>query len=290
MSSFSKIAETWSAMLPERFRSKEPRIAVVRLNGAIGMVQPMRQSLTLAAIAPVLERAFAMKGIKAVALIVNSPGGAPAQAHLIFQRIRLLAEEKKLPVFAFTEDVAASGGYMIACAADEIYADPASIIGSIGVVSAGFGFDRFIERFGIERRVHTAGKSKAMLDPFRPENPDDIAHLKHLQERIHDFFKELVRGSRKDRLKKDDDFLFSGAFWVGTEALDYGLVDGIGEVKQVMREKYGDKVKLRLVAPPRSSLLSRLLGRGVQTKVDLIDPDAVLSAIEERSIWSRFGL
>ncbi len=284
------ILKKMQALLPSRFRSDDPRVAVVRLNGAIGMQQPMRQSLSLEAVAPALEKAFSMKGIKAVALLINSPGGAPVQSHLIFQRIRSLAEEKKVPVFAFAEDVAASGGYMIACAADEIYGDPASIIGSIGVVSAGFGFDRFIERYGIERRVHTSGMSKAMLDPFRPENPEDVVHLKRLQEQIHLFFRELVKGSRKERLKAEDDLLFSGAFWVGQEALDYGLIDGIGDVRSVMHQRYGEKVKLRLIATTRPSLLARLLGRGAQANLSLMAPDALISAVEEKSLWSRFGL
>ena len=166
-----------------------------------------------------LERAFSVPGIKAVALVVNSPGGSAAQSHLIFRRIRALAEEKKLPVLVFVEDAAASGGYMIACAGDEIFADPSSIVGSIGVVSASFGFDRLIERFGIERRVHTAGENKAMLDPFRPENPKDVERLKALQARIHEVFVDLVQGRRGARLKAENPDLFSGAFWVGAEAL-----------------------------------------------------------------------
>ncbi|MEN3930395.1 S49 family peptidase [Microvirga sp. W0021] len=278
------------ALLPKRFRSKDPRVAVIRMNGAIGMAQPLRAGLSAAGVSPLLEKAFNLPRAKAVAIIINSPGGAPAQAHLIYQRIKSLAAEKELPVFIFVEDVAASGGYMIACAGDEIYADPTSIVGSIGVVSAGFGFDRFIEKHGIDRRVHTSGKSKAMLDPFHPENPDDIAHLKNLQEQIHIFFKDLVREGRKDKLKADEDFLFSGSFWVGAEALNYGLIDGLGNIHQIMREKYGEKVKLNLLSPPKPSLLGRLLGKGAQVEMSLIQPEALISAVEERSLWARFGL
>ena len=190
-----------------------PVVAVVRLAGIIGPSQPIRGGLNLAAVAPALEAAFAMKNAKAVALVINSPGGSPVQSSLIYKRIRQLAEEKSLPVYAFAEDVAASGGYMIACAADEIYADESSVIGSIGVVSAGFGFTGLIEKLGVERRVHTAGESKAMLDPFQPEKPDEVARLKALQEEVHENFKALVKKARGERLKADDPAIFSGEFW-----------------------------------------------------------------------------
>lgn len=289
MAYLSSAVDRLRQFLPERFRVVRPSVAVIRLSGAIGMSQPMRQGLTFAAVVPAFEKAFAMKGITAVALIVNSPGGSPAQSHLIYQRIKALSAEKKVPVFAFVEDVAASGGYMIACAADEIFADPTSVVGSIGVVSAGFGFDRFIERFGIERRVHTAGQSKAMLDPFQPENPDDVVRLKNLQEKIHIFFKDLVRSSRGEKLKGDEASLFSGAFWVGLEALDLGLIDGYGDIRAILREKFGEKVKLTPVSVGRSSLLSRLFGRG-QSATGLLDPQAAIAAVEERALWARYGL
>src|SRR3712207_6696431 len=197
-------------LLPGKYRTyPNPIVPVVRLSGAIGAVTPLRQGLAMSNVAPLLDRAFSVPGAKAVALVINSPGGSAAQSHLIFRRIRALVEEKKLPVVAFVEDAAASGGYMIACAADEIYADPASIVGSIGVVSASFGFHELIERLGIERRVHTAGKSKAMLDPFRPENPDDVVRLKGLQVKIHDVFVDLVRSRRGGKLNDSYDDLFS---------------------------------------------------------------------------------
>jgi signal peptide peptidase SppA len=278
-------------LLPAKYRtSSSPVVPVVRLSGPIGAVMPFRSGLAMSSVAPLLERAFSVPGAKAVALVINSPGGSAAQSHLIFKRIRSLAEEKKLPVIAFVEDAAASGGYMIACAADEIYADPASIVGSIGVVSASFGFHELIERLGIERRVHTAGKSKAMLDPFRPENPDDVIRLKGLQVKIHDVFVDLVRSRRGEKLNDSYDDLFSGAFWVGAEAVDLGLVDGLGDIRSVMRQRFGDKVRFRMIEPARRPLLGRLLGRRPIGDISLIDPGEIVGVLEERAAWARLGL
>jgi signal peptide peptidase SppA len=278
-------------LLPRRYRARRhPVVSVVRLSGAIGAVMPLRAGLAISSVAPMLERAFSLPGAKAVALVINSPGGSAAQSHLIFKRIRSLAEEKKLPVFAFVEDAAASGGYMIACAADEIFADHASIVGSIGVVSASFGFNKLIERIGVERRVHTAGENKAMLDPFRPENPDDVERLKGLQRRIHDVFVSLVQSRRGGKLDETNGDLFTGAFWVGTEALDLGLVDGLGDIRTILRQRYGDKVQLRMIEPARPPFLARLLGRRVPGQISLLDPAEMLGTLEERAIWSRLGL
>lgn len=262
MTSFSlpPVPNALQRFLPARFRSRSPLVPVVRLSGVIGSVLPLRPGLSLGMVAPVLERAFSARGAKAVAIIINSPGGSAVQSHLIFRRIRSHAEETKLPVFIFVEDAAASGGYMVACAGDEIFADPASLVGSIGVVSAGFGFDRLLERFGIERRVHTAGDKKAMLDPFRPEQPEDVERLKAIQANVHDAFRQLVETRRGTRLRGDPAELFSGAVWTGNEALELGLIDGLGEVRSVMRQRYGDKVQLRVIPPARSSLLARWLG------------------------------
>jgi signal peptide peptidase SppA len=290
MTWLSKLPGPLRALLPKRLRAEAPVVAVVRLTGAIGTAMPLRSGLSIASVAPMLERAFAMRGARAVALVVNSPGGSPAQSHLIFRRIRSLADEKTLPVLVFVEDAAASGGYMIACAGDEIFADPSSIVGSIGVVSASFGLDRFIERFGIERRVHTAGTNKAMLDPFRPENPDDIRRLEDLQRHIHAVFIDLVRERRSARLRSDDPDLFSGAFWVGQEALERGLVDGIGDLRTVLRERFGDKVRMRLVPPSRPTLLARLFTRPAFAPESLIDPREALGVLEERTLWARLGL
>ncbi|WP_246389097.1 S49 family peptidase [Microvirga mediterraneensis] len=278
-------------LLPSKYRIyPDPIVPVVRLSGPIGAVMPLRAGLAMASVAPLLERAFSVPGAKAVALVINSPGGSAAQSHLIFKRIRAFAEEKKLPVIAFVEDAAASGGYMIACAADEIYADPASIVGSIGVVSASFGFHELIERIGIERRVHTAGKSKAMLDPFRPENPDDVVRLKGLQRQIHQVFENLVRDRRGEKLNDSYDDLFSGAFWVGSEALDLGLIDGLGDIRTILRQRFGEKVQFRMIEPARPPLLGRLLGRRSLGQSSLIDPGEIVGALEERAAWARLGL
>ncbi|WP_430910752.1 S49 family peptidase [Methylobacterium sp. sgz302541] len=283
----SAASSPFRALLPARFRERRPRVAVVRLSGAIGAVSPLRPGLSIGTVAGSLERAFGMKGLAAVAVIVNSPGGSPAQSHLIFRRIRALAEEKAVPVVAFVEDVAASGGYMIACAADEIVADETSVVGSIGVVSAGFGFDRLIEKIGVERRVHTQGEAKAMLDPFRPENPDDVARLKLIQADVQEVFSGLVR-SRRPNLRTDGENLFSGAVWTGRQAVALGLVDALGDVRSTMRARFGEKVDLRMVAEAKGSLVARILRRGGPGGIGLAD-DA-LAAIAERAAWARFGL
>jgi signal peptide peptidase SppA len=269
-------------------------VAVVPLNGVIGAVSPLRGGIDLASVASALEAAFKLKGVKAVALTINSPGGSPVQSSLIYKRIRALSAEKSIPVYAFAEDVAASGGYMLACAADEIYADESSIIGSIGVVSAGFGFTGLIEKLGVERRVHTAGESKAMLDPFKPENPEDVKRLEALQAEVHEGFKTLVRTSRGERLGTDAD-LFTGAFWAASGALSRGLIDGIGDLRTTMREKFGETVKLKSVGARkpfwrREIGLSSFTGpaRGFSLGEGLAQ--GLVGALEQRSIWSRFGL
>ncbi|HJQ58935.1 MAG TPA: S49 family peptidase, partial [Vineibacter sp.] len=242
-------------------RTPPPLVPVVRLSGVIAAREAFGRSLSLVSVAARLERAFKLRGAKAVALLVNSPGGSPVQSALIGRRIRLLAEEAELPVHVFVEDVAASGGYWLACAGDDIHADAASIVGSIGVLSAGFGFQRLLERWGVERRVHTAGATKAQLDPFRPEDPEDVARLRRLQDDIHADFKAWVRERRGVRLKGDDATLFEGEFWTGRRALELGLIDGIGHLRDVLRARYGEKVQTPLVGERRSfNPLRRLLG------------------------------
>jgi signal peptide peptidase SppA len=277
-------------LLPKRFRAHRPVVPVVRLSGVIGAAFPLRSGLSLSSCAGSLERAFGMKGIKAVAIAVNSPGGSAVQSHLIFRRIRSLADERKVPVFMFAEDAAASGGYMIACAGDEIFADPSSLLGSIGVVSAGFGFERLIDRLGVERRVHTAGRNKAMLDPFRPEDPEDVERLKEIQARVHEVFVDLVRARRGTRLRGEAEHLFSGTVWAAADALALGLIDGIGDLRSVLRERFGRKVKLVTVPTGRSSLLSRWFNRSPAIAAGLFDPSEVVAALEERATWSRLGL
>ena len=249
-------------LIPAKFRRDAAVVPVVRLSGVIGAVTPLRPGLTLAGIAKTLERAFATKHAKAVALVINSPGGSPVQSRQIYLRIRQLAAEKKLPVLVFVEDVAASGGYMIACAGDEIFCDPSSILGSIGVVGGSFGFQDLIKRIGVERRLYTAGEHKAMLDPFLPEDPDDVARLKALQREIHAIFIALVKGSRGARLKGTEDVLFTGEYWAGETSVSLGLADKIGDLRSTLRERYGEKVLTPVIAPA-SGMLSGLLGRQV---------------------------
>jgi signal peptide peptidase SppA len=271
--------------LKNRFR-RGPVVPVVRLSGVIASGGLLgNRALSIESVAPLLKRAFDMRGAKAVALALNSPGGSPVQSALIAKRIRLLADEKGLKVIAFVEDVAASGGYWLACAADEILVDPHSIVGSIGVISAGFGFQDLIARIGIERRVHTSGERKAMLDPFRPEKAEDVERLHRLQAEIHDGFKDWVRQRRTGKLNGDDQLLFSGEFWTGRRGLELGLVDGLGELRTTLQARYGAKVHLPVIGP-RRRLLSRFgLGAGLEG----IGP-TTLAALEERLHWQRFGL
>ncbi len=247
-------------LVPARLRPGAAVVPVVRLSGLIGAVTPLRPGMSLAGVARTLERAFAMRHAKAVALVINSPGGSPVQSRQIYLRIRQLAEEKKLPVLVFVEDVAASGGYMIACAGDEIFCDPSSILGSIGVVGGSFGFQELIKKVGVERRLYTAGEHKAMLDPFLPENPDDVVRVKALQREIHAIFIALVKQSRGARLKGADDVLFTGEYWAGETSVSLGLADAIGDLRSTLRARYGDKVLTPVIAPP-TGLLSGLLGR-----------------------------
>lgn len=263
-----------------------PVVPVVRLSGIIASGGLLgNRALSIESVAPLLKRAFDMRGAKAVALALNSPGGSPVQSALIAKRIRLLADEKGLKVIAFVEDVAASGGYWLACAADEILVDPHSIVGSIGVISTGFGFQDLIARIGVERRVHTSGERKAMLDPFRPEKPEDVERLHRLQAEIHDGFKDWVRQRRSDKLKGDDSVLFSGEFWTGRRGLELGLADGLGELRTTLQARYGAKVHLPMIGP-RRRLLSRF---GLGATLEGIGP-TTLAALEERLHWQRFGL
>jgi signal peptide peptidase SppA len=281
--------------IPARLRRGAAVVPVVRLSGLIGAVTPLRPGMSLAGVARTLERAFSMKNAKAVALVINSPGGSPVQSRQIYLRIKQLAAEKKLPVLVFVEDVAASGGYMIACAGDEIFCDPSSIMGSIGVVGGTFGFQELIKRIGVERRLYTAGEHKGMLDPFLPENPDDIARIKAIQREIHALFIALVKQSRGARLKGTDDVLFTGEYWAGETSVSLGLADAVGDLRSTLRARYGDKVVTPLVAPS-TGLLSGLLGRksagaGTLASLDGLTgfPDELISALESRAIWAKFG-
>ncbi len=281
------ILRHWLKLFPfENWRSDAPTIPVVRLEGPIATSSsPFRPRLSLATVAPLLVRAFANKKAPVVAIAINSPGGSPVQSRLIYSRIRELALEKDKKVLVFVEDVAASGGYMIALAGDEIIADETSIVGSIGVLAATFGFDKAISKLGIDRRVYTAGKNKVMLDPFQPEKSSDVSHIKSVQNDMHAVFIDMVKSVRGDRLSSHKD-LFTGMFWTGTKARELGLIDGFGHLSAVLKQRYGEKVRLKLIQPRRSlfmrtgvvaSIADRLIGGAIE-------------AAEERALWSRYGL
>ena len=257
------------------FRNFAPIVSVVRLNG---MIASGSRGLNDAGAAAMIEKAFAKGKPKAVALVINSPGGSPAQSSLIAARIRRLADEKEVPVFAFVEDVAASGGYWLASAADEIFVDATSVVGSIGVISAGFGMSELIARYGIERRVYTAGTSKSMNDPFKPENPEDVARLNNILEQLHETFKQKIRSRRANKLVERD--LFTGEIWVGQGSVDVGLADGVGHLVPILKERFGEKVKLRVYGQ-RKSLLSRIGMSAI---------GGLAHQIEERAQFARFGL
>ncbi|MCW5732308.1 MAG: S49 family peptidase [Alphaproteobacteria bacterium] len=283
-----KAALAWLPFPP--FGSRPPLVPVLRLQGVIAAgALPFRAgSLNLAGLAGPIERAFSIRGARAVALQVNSPGGSPVQSSLIAARIRQWAEEKKLPVIAFVEDVAASGGYWLATAADEILVDRSSILGSIGVISAGFGLAGLIEKLGIERRLHTQGERKSLLDPFLPERPEDVARLERLQRQIHRSFIDEVRARRGAKLVDPEaNGLFTGEIFVGEEAVRVGLADGMGEIRATLRARFGEKVRLIPLGEPRG-WLRRRLGLGPAAGGELAGE--VIGALEERALWARFGL
>jgi len=287
---FASARELLRHVTPRRLWGDIPVVPVVRLGGVIGVSSPLRPGLMLASVARQLERAFAMRRARAVALLINSPGGSPVQSHLIYLRIRSLAAEKKLPVIAFAEDVAASGGYMLACAADEIICDSSSILGSIGVLGGTFGFPRLLEKLGVERRIYTSGERKAMLDPFLPEKPEEVERLKMIQREIHDDFIALVKERRGARLTGPETDLFSGEYWTGRTAVELGLADAVGELRSVLRERFGDKVLTPVIAPERS-LLGRLRpGVGLEGIGRDGFADELISALEARALWARYGL
>jgi signal peptide peptidase SppA len=276
-------------------RSEVVTIPVIRLHGTImsggGQFRP---SLSLASTASLIEKAFAFSDAPAVAISINSPGGSPVQSRLIYKRIRDLAAEKNKQVLVFVEDVAASGGYMIAVAGDEIIADPSSIVGSIGVVSASFGFTELMKKIGVERRVYTAGENKAVLDPFKPEKKEDIERLKALQLEVHATFIDMVKARRGSKLKDDPD-LFTGLFWTGKRGLELGLVDSLGDMRSVLRDRFGAKTQLRLITPPRGLFARKLGVFGSGTGFSMPDiasaaAGGLVDAAEERALWARFGL
>jgi signal peptide peptidase SppA len=278
--------ESWKSYLPAALTKRAPIVPVLRFSGPIGVATPLRPGITLATSASAID--------KAVAIQINSPGGSAVQSMLVFKRIRALAAEKDLKVYIFAEDVAASGGYLLACAGDEIYADPSSIVGSIGVITATFGVNELIDRIGVQRRVYTAGESKDILDPFLPEKPSDVERIKVLQSDVHQAFIDLVKTRRGTKLDKADVNLFTGEFWSGKRALELGLIDGLSDLRSKMREVYGDEVRLKLVMPSTSWFRRR---RGVFAESGGFEfgfssggfAADLISAIEARALWSRFG-
>jgi signal peptide peptidase SppA len=269
----------------------KPKVIAIRMAGVIADGAMMRRAgISYAKYTKIIDKAFATPNLKAVALVINSPGGAPAQCSLITSQIRKLADEKEIPVFAFVEDVAASGGYWLACAAGEIYAQETSIVGSIGVISAGFGLEDFIKRYDIHRRVYTSGKDKSFLDPFKAERPEDVARLRELQESMHEAFKNWVKDRRGDKINGDDRQLMEGAFWTAPDALHYGLIDGLGDCRSVIKDRFGDDIKIIDVVPDKKWFASFPFGGEAATtnRDDMIA--AALSYAEDRAAWSRFGL
>ena len=293
----SKIVDIIRPILPKKFRDKPVVIPTVRLSGAIMASQGMRPTLSIATAAGRLKKAFSVKDAPAVAIVINSPGGSPVQANLIYKRIRALAEETDKKVIVAVEDVAASGGYMIALAGDEIIADPSSIVGSIGVISAGFGFVNLIEKLGVERRVYTAGENKMILDPFKPEKKADIQYLRSIQDEIHDTFVDMVKERRGDVISGDEKEVFSGRFWTAPTGQSLGLVDRIGDIRSIVKERYGEKTELKVIgagggflkrSPPQGVLMPHMssdlsaIGAGFA--------DHMVTHAEERALWARYGL
>ncbi len=270
------------------YLNPKDKVAIIRMAGVIADTSVMRRAgINHNKFREAIADAFDTPRLKAVALIINSPGGAPAQCSLISAQMRRLAEEKNMPVYAFVEDVAASGGYWLSCIADEIYAQESSIVGSIGVISSGFGLDQLIQKHDITRRVHTSGTDKSFLDPFKPEKADDVARLKKLQNSIHQSFKDWVHERRGERLNGDEAELMEGAFWTGSDALSYGLIDGIGDAGSVLKEKFGEEIKFVDCTPEKKSFLSSLLPIGGEASFDL---GGIVDVAEEKSWWGRFGL
>lgn len=272
----------------ESLLKPKPRIAVLSLHGVIGAAGKMKSNtgLSLQSLDNLIEKAFTLPRVKAVALCINSPGGSPAQSALISERIRQFSEEKSIPTYSFIEDVGTSGGYWLACTSDTIYAQPTSVVGSIGVITAGFGFKDLIAKWGIERRVYTQGENKNILDPFKEEKEEDVSLLLNVQKDIHEVFIRYVKERRADAIDAEDDVLFSGAFWSGLKAKELGLVDGIGSMHGIMQEKYGREIDFVTMESPKP-FLAKLLG--LDTLSSKAIAEGVMNVLEERGLWSRLG-
>ena len=269
-----------------------PLVTVIELAGVIGGSPPGRKNLSLQRMEKSIEAAFKPGNLTAVALAINSPGGSPVQSRLIFNAIRRHAKEKEVPVLTFIEDAGASGGYILALAGDEIYADESSVVGSIGVIAGGFGFTEAIGRIGIERRVHTAGENKSILDPFQPEKPEDVERLQNILNEFHEQFIALVKERRSEKLSQAED-LFSGAFWSGAKAKELGLIDGTAQLGDFLRARYGKKVKVKRISSESGSFLRKLISGSESLGIGasaLVDGEQVLEAVERRAVWARYGL
>jgi len=264
------------------FFKKKKIVAHIKLNGVIGNVGKFKQGIDFAGQEEIIEKAFSLKKAKAVAITINSPGGSPVQSHLIYKFIRAQAKKKKIKVIVFAEDVAASGGYLIACAGDEVYANSSSIIGSIGVIYSSFGFTELIKKIGVERRVHTAGKNKSSLDPFQEEKTEDIERLKKIQLDLHKDFIQVVEESRGSKLKKNEIELFSGEFWAGSKAKELGLIDGLGNANDILKEKFGEDVVIKKFEKSKSWFSKKFSS-------SINQMDQLANILEERSIWQRYG-
>ena len=264
-----------------KFRKKNI-VSVLVFTGIISPNMGRRKGLNVQDFDKSIDQAFQNKNVKAVALLVNSPGGSPVQSDFLAKRIVQLSNEKNIPVISFVEDVAASGGYWLACAGNEIFASKASIIGSIGVISSGFGFNKAIEKLGIDRRVYTAGKNKSILDPFSPEKKDDIKKLKNVQNELHNYFIEYVKSRRGSKLLEESDDIFTGTFWSGEKALEIGLIDGIGEMKEILKKRFGEKVKIKEYAPKRKFFdFGNLISFAF---------DNIIDKVEEKLNFKKFGI
>ena len=263
------------------------QIPVIKLSGVIGQTSLFKSGINISNLNNVIEKAFSFKKVPAVSLLINSPGGSPAQSSFIASKIRSLAKEKNVKVYAFVEDIAASGGYWLACAADEIYIDENSIVGSIGVISPSFGFVELIKKLGIERRVFTSGKSKSFLDPFKNLKNDDVKRLKNIQEQIHQNFINHVKKSRINKIKSKDSDIFNGLFWVGAKAVKLGLADGVGHIEEVLKKKYGKRTKIKIIGQKKSFLQKRFSSN---FDPKLLDMHELFETLEERAYWSKFGL
>ena len=267
------------------FFKKKKIIPHIRLSGVIGSAGRFKQGIDFSGQQEIIKKAFSFKKSKNIAISINSPGGSPVQSHLIHDYIRQLAKKNEKKVIVFAEDVAASGGYLIACAGDEIYANSSSIVGSIGVISASFGFQDAIKKIGVQRRVYTAGKNKSTLDPFKEEKQEDIERIKKLQLELHSDFIEVVKKSRGSKLKDPEkNNTFTGEFWSGTTSMKLGLIDGIGNAEQILREKFGEDIDIKKLEKPKS-FIAKKLSSSIDNQIDNI-----ASVLEERALWQKFGL